>query len=47
MELTLPPAQVVPEGMALTYRRLVRWGEIVYIAGHGPTWGDGWGSPLG
>jgi enamine deaminase RidA (YjgF/YER057c/UK114 family) len=45
--LTLPPAQVVPEGVALTYRRLVRWGEIVYIAGHGPTWGDGWGSPLG
>src|SRR4029079_10002266 len=46
-EQTLPPAQVVPEGVALTYRRLVRWGEIVYIAGHGPTWGDGWGSPLG
>jgi enamine deaminase RidA (YjgF/YER057c/UK114 family) len=45
--LTLPPAQVVPEGVALTYRRLVRWGEIVYIAGHGPTWGEGWGSPLG
>ena len=47
LELTLPPAQVIPEGVALTYRRLVRWGEIVYIAGHGPTWGDGWGSPLG
>ena len=45
--LTLPPAQVIPEGVALTYRRLVRWGEIVYIAGHGPTCGDGWGSPLG
>lgn len=47
MELSLPPAQVVPEGIALTYRRLVRWGDIVYLAGHGPTWGDGWGSPLG
>jgi enamine deaminase RidA (YjgF/YER057c/UK114 family) len=45
--LTLPPAQVVPEGMTLTYRRLVRWGDLVYVAGHGPTWGDGWGSPLG
>ena len=45
--LTLPPAQVVPEGMTLTYRRLVRWGDVVYIAGHGPTWGEGWGSPLG
>jgi enamine deaminase RidA (YjgF/YER057c/UK114 family) len=47
MAISLPPAQVVPEGTALTYRRLVRWGDIVYIAGHGPTWGDGWGSPLG
>jgi enamine deaminase RidA (YjgF/YER057c/UK114 family) len=45
--LTLPPAQIVPEGVTLTYRRLVRWGDIVYVAGHGPTWGDGWGSPLG
>jgi enamine deaminase RidA (YjgF/YER057c/UK114 family) len=45
--LALPPAQVVPEGMTLTYRRLVRWGDVVYVAGHGPTWGEGWGSPLG
>jgi enamine deaminase RidA (YjgF/YER057c/UK114 family) len=45
--LSLPPAQVIPEGVALTYRRLVRWGDIVYLAGHGPTWGEGWGSPLG
>ena len=45
--LTLPPAQIVPEGMTLTYRRLVRWGDVVYVAGHGPTWGEGWGSPLG
>jgi enamine deaminase RidA (YjgF/YER057c/UK114 family) len=45
--LSLPPAQVAPEGTALTYRRLVRWGDIVYIAGHGPTFGEGWGSPLG
>lgn len=45
--LALPPAQIAPEGVALTYRRLVRWGDIVYIAGHGPTWGEGWGAPLG
>jgi enamine deaminase RidA (YjgF/YER057c/UK114 family) len=45
--LSLPPAQVIPEGMTLTYRRLVRWGDVVYVAGHGPTWGEGWGSPLG
>jgi enamine deaminase RidA (YjgF/YER057c/UK114 family) len=45
--LVLPPPQVVPEGMTLTYRRLVRWGDVVYIAGHGPTWGEGWGAPLG
>jgi enamine deaminase RidA (YjgF/YER057c/UK114 family) len=45
--LSLPPAQVVPEGVALTYRRVVRWGDVVYIAGHGPTWGEGWGAPLG
>ncbi len=45
--LSLPPAQIVPEGMTLTYRRLVRWGDVVYVAGHGPTWGEGWGSPLG
>jgi enamine deaminase RidA (YjgF/YER057c/UK114 family) len=45
--LTLPPAQIVPEGMTLTYRRLVRWGDVVYVAGHGPTWGEGWGSTLG
>jgi len=45
--LALPPAQVVPEGTTLTYRRLVRWGDVVYVAGHRPTWGEGWGSPLG
>ena len=44
MGLTLPPAQVIPEGLALTYRRLVRWGSLVYLAGHGPMWGEGWGS---
>ena len=47
MGLTLPPEQVVPETAVLTYRRLVRWGDVAYIAGHGPTWGGGWGSPLG
>jgi hypothetical protein len=46
LDLSLPPAQVAPEGVELTYRRLVRWGDVVYIAGHGPTWGEGWGSPL-
>ncbi len=45
--LTIPPAQIVPTGVRLTYRRLVRWGDVAYIAGHGPTYGEGWGSPLG
>jgi enamine deaminase RidA (YjgF/YER057c/UK114 family) len=45
--LVIPPAQIPPPGVALTYRRLVRWGDIAYVAGHGPTYGDGWGSPLG
>ena len=45
--LTIPPAQVIPAGVRLTYRRLVRWENIAYIAGHGPTHGEGWGSPLG
>lgn len=45
--LEIPPAQVIPPGVRLTYRRLVRWGDVAYIAGHGPTYGDGWGSPLG
>lgn len=47
MGLEIPPAQVVPPGVSLTYRRLVRWGDTVHVAGHGPTMGDGWGSPLG
>lgn len=45
--LTIPPAQVVPEGVRLTYNRVARWGDIAYVAGHGPTFGSGWGSPLG
>jgi enamine deaminase RidA (YjgF/YER057c/UK114 family) len=45
--LSIPAAQVVPVGVTLTYRRLVRWGDVVYVAGHGPTEGEGWGSPLG
>ena len=45
--MTIPPAQVAPAGVRLTYRRLVRWGNVAYIAGHGPTHGEGWGSPLG
>ncbi|MBA3735624.1 MAG: RidA family protein [Actinobacteria bacterium] len=38
---------MAPENVRLIYRRLVRWGGIAYIAGHGPTDGSGWGSPLG
>ena len=45
--LTIPPAQVVPAGVRLTYRRLVRWHDVAYVAGHGPTDGERWGSPLG
>jgi enamine deaminase RidA (YjgF/YER057c/UK114 family) len=45
--LTIPPAQVVPPGVRLTYRRLVRWESVAYVAGHGPTHGEGWGSSLG
>ena len=45
--LAIPPAQVAPAGVRLTYRRLVRWQNVAYIAGHGPTDGGGWGSPLG
>ena len=43
MGLTIPPGQVIPAGMRLTYRRLARSGNTVYVAGHGPTVGDGWG----
>ena len=43
----IPPAQVPPPGVRLTYRRTARAGNVVYVAGHGPTFGDGWGSPLG
>jgi enamine deaminase RidA (YjgF/YER057c/UK114 family) len=46
-KLELPRAQVPPAGVRLTYRRLVRHGDVAYIAGHGPTHGEGWGSPLG
>lgn len=45
--LEIPPAQVIPPGVRLTYRRLVRWGDVAYLAGHGPTHGEGWGSKLG
>jgi len=41
--LELPPPQVVPADQPLTYRRLVRHGNIVYVAGHGPTLGAAWG----
>lgn len=45
--LEIPLAQVPPPGVRLTYRRLVRHGDVAYVAGHGPTYGEGWGSPLG
>ena len=45
--LTIPPPQQVAAGVRLTYRRLVRWENVAYLAGHGPTHGAGWGSPLG
>jgi enamine deaminase RidA (YjgF/YER057c/UK114 family) len=45
--LTIPPQQQVAADVRLTYRRLVRWENVAYIAGHGPTHGAGWGSPLG
>jgi enamine deaminase RidA (YjgF/YER057c/UK114 family) len=45
--LEIPPAQVIPPGVKLTYRRLVRFGDVAYIAGHGPTYGTEWGSKLG
>lgn len=45
--LVIPPPQIVPAGVRLTYKRLARWGDIAFVAGHGPTHGEGWGSPLG
>lgn len=45
--LEIPPPQVASPEIRLIYRRAVRWGDVVYVAGHGPTWGEGWGSPLG
>jgi len=38
---------VIPPGVRLTYRRLVRHGDVAYVAGHGPTHGADWGSRLG
>jgi enamine deaminase RidA (YjgF/YER057c/UK114 family) len=37
--LSLPPAAVTPPGTVLSYRRLVRSGNIAYLAGHLPAWG--------
>jgi len=45
--LEIPPAQVIPPGVQLTYRRLVRHGDVAFVAGHGPTNGAEWGSKLG
>jgi enamine deaminase RidA (YjgF/YER057c/UK114 family) len=41
--LAIPPGQIAPPGVRLTYRRLVRHAGIVYVAGHGPSYGEGWG----
>jgi enamine deaminase RidA (YjgF/YER057c/UK114 family) len=41
--LTIPERQVVPDGVRLTYRRIVRHGSTAYVAGHGPSLGSGWG----
>jgi enamine deaminase RidA (YjgF/YER057c/UK114 family) len=41
--LEIPPGQVIPAGVRLTYRRLARSGSLVFLAGHGPTNGDQWG----
>lgn len=40
--LVIPPGQVIPAGVTLTYRRLAKSGRTVYVAGHGPTDGDTW-----
>ncbi len=40
--LVIPPGQVIPPGVTLTYRRLAKSGRTVYVAGHGPTFGDEW-----
>jgi enamine deaminase RidA (YjgF/YER057c/UK114 family) len=45
--LDIPDPQIAPAGVRLTYRRLVRWGDVAWISGHGPTRGAGWGSKLG
>src|SRR3990172_2952337 len=45
--LRIPPPQIVPAGVRLTYRRLVRWEDIAYVAGHGPTHGEGCDHPGG
>jgi len=45
--LAIPRPQVVPAGVRLTYNRIARFHDVAYIAGHGPTDGEGWGSPLG
>ena len=39
----IPPPQEITPGLRLTYRRLVRHGPIVYVAGHGPTIGTEFG----
>jgi enamine deaminase RidA (YjgF/YER057c/UK114 family) len=45
--LEIPDPQLAPPGVRLTYRRLVKWGDVVWISGHGPTRGSRWGSALG
>ncbi|MEA2682937.1 MAG: hypothetical protein QOK05_1265 [Chloroflexota bacterium] len=38
--LELPPRATPPAGMRLTYRRIVRAGDVAYLAGHLPMWGE-------
>ena len=41
--LSIPPGQILPPEVRLTYRRLTRSGALVFLAGHGPSRGDQWG----
>jgi enamine deaminase RidA (YjgF/YER057c/UK114 family) len=38
--LELPPAAALPHGVVLSYRRLVRHGDVAYLSGHLPYHGD-------
>ncbi|HEV3232071.1 MAG TPA: RidA family protein [Candidatus Dormibacteraeota bacterium] len=38
--LELPPTAALPHGVVLSYRRLVRHGDVAYLSGHLPYHGD-------